>query len=76
MTPLYTHLGQEDRGIVSVDSRAWMHSACDKVDFLSPWQALQDAEDLAVDVGFGTAFRTEVFLYDQAEAQASPNFFF
>ena len=37
-----------------------MHSACEKADFLSPWQAIQDAEDLAVDVGYSCFCPNEV----------------
>ena len=59
MTDRYTHLGPPGASAIAAFGSSWAHSACDKVDFLSPWQALQDAEDLAIDVGSNYAFRIE-----------------
>ena len=60
MTREYPHLGLVAADALAACCSPWAHSACSKPDFLSPWQAIQDAEDLAVDVGFCNAFRTEV----------------
>jgi len=59
VTDRYTHLGPPGASAIAAFGSSWAHSACDKVDFLSPWQALQDAEDLAIDVGSNYAFRIE-----------------
>ena len=62
MTEVYTHLGPRESCAAATFHSSWAHSACDKVDFVSPWQAIQNAEDLAVDVGFCNAFRTDDFV--------------
>ena len=61
MTEVYAHPGLPGADTTAVVHSPWVHSACDKVDFVSPWQAIQNAEDLAIDVGFCNAIRIDVF---------------
>lgn len=62
MTEVYAHPGPQESCAAAALCSSWAHSACDKVDFVSPWQAIQNAEDLAVDVGFCNAIRTDAFV--------------
>ena len=62
MTEVYAHPGPQESCAAAALCSSRAHSACDKVDFVSPWQAIQNAEDLAVDVGFCNAIRTDAFV--------------
>jgi hypothetical protein len=38
----------------------WLHSVTNEIEFLSPWAALQQAEELAFDVGYTNAIRIDL----------------
>ena len=60
MTNAYNHPGLVADNLSS-ECRSWLHSAVRQVAFLSPWQAIQNAEDLAVDVGYDNCLRIDDF---------------